>query len=575
MHPPAHPDDPTTPTRVVASHNQQRIWYAYQLTVADGEYLLPFAAELRGPLDQEALQRALEALLARHPILRTTYALEGSLLMQQIHASLPITLNLLDATTWSVDRRTQHMQEAVRRPFDLAQESSLRALLVHVAPQQHILILVFHHIAVDTVAIGILIADLAALYEAERTAQPLLPPPQGLPYHEFATWQATMLAGARGQRMRDYWRTQLQGDLPPLRLPTDAPYPPLQRYTGHAHGFALDPALITRLTTLGGRDLTLYTIFVTAFCILLARLSGQEEILIGTPISNRTRDALLESVGDFSDVVVLRARLTPSMTVADLLAHLQRTAREALFAADYPLDLLLGDLSYPRDPRRSPVYQVLFNMPQANHPALHRIAPFLIPYPEPVVREFGNLQAHPCYLGVLEAPVELSLDIWQPDGYYGVFKANRALFHPSTLVRLATQYQTLIAAMAADPNQRIADLPLTNDPEAQSATLLPHERTYWSATGALHLDRLEATLLATPQVVDCWSRVRHTASALPELAIYLVLDAPLAYDQLRTQIAPLVPPGWDAITVTPLSHIPLTATGQVDEQALERTHHQP
>lgn len=560
---------PALPIAVPASHNQQRIWYAYQLTAPFGEYQLPLGVQVTGVVDGDALGRALTALVARHAILRTTYLLEGERLLQQIHPTLSVPLHRFDSASWTADQRDARMQEFARYPFDLAHDAPIRLAHFQGSPTHSILVLVLHHIAVDTVAIAILFTDLFALYAAEQTGQSHPAPPAGWPYQEFAQWQAAMLTSPTGAQLRAYWRQQLAGPLPQLRLPTDAPYPPVQRYLGQAQGFALDPQLIQQLTTLAAPSLTLYPILVAAFALLLARYSGQTELLIGAPVSNRTRAEVIQSVGDFSDVIVLRVPVREQQTVAEFLAQLQRTVREGLFAADYPFDLLLSDLDYPRDPRRSPVYQVLFNMPQAKTQAMELVAPFLIPFPAAAPRTLAGLPLVPYYLGVLEAPVELSLDIWTPDGgYYGVFKYNRELFHAPTIARMVAHYQLLLAAMVADPSQRIGDLPMARDPVDAVDGLLPAPRIVWHDEATLALDRVETALLAQPAVVDCWVMPREVTAMSPQLDAYVVLQAPVELSALQAQLAAVVPPGFPPLTLTPVSHIPFTPTGHVDEPAL-------
>ena len=550
------------------SHNQRRMWYASQLTATAGEYNTCFAARILSPVQSEALHEALTALVERHPILRTTYRAEAETLQQQVHSDLPITFTVTDAVSWDAARLQTQLHKVVHAPFDLAQDSMLRAALFTQKADEHILLLVIPHIAVDTWTWATLLDELRQLYTALVSDTPIQLPAPGKAYSDFVAWQQALLASPRGERMRAYWHQQLGGGLPVLALPTDFPRPALQSYQGASFSFALDEDVVTQLKALGDRSTSLYMALLAAFQVLLSRYSGQEDLLVGTPINNRTSAEFLHCMGDFSDTVVMRADLSGNPTFGDFLAQVRQRVQEALFYADYPFDRLVEELTYSRDPSRAPIYQVLFNMPQVKLPGFQQLVPFFIPFAHAVQVQWGEWVMQPYHIPFLEAPLDLMLEIWQPDGYFGVLKYNTDIFAPATMARMVEHFQSLLAAIALDPTQRITDLPLATDPHDILYGLLPCERTVWVGQQQLRLDLVEAALLENPYVLDCWVTMNPMSAAEPQLNAYIVLRDRLSVTTLQAHLQSTLADRGIPINFLPVSTLALTASGQVDEMKL-------
>jgi len=272
------------------SDNQQGIWFLCQLAPENSIYNVSFAERIRAEIDIPAFRRAFQALVDRHPSLRTTIAVHSGKPVQQIHDRQTVHFEETDASTWGEDELQTRLIGETQRPFDLERGPVMRVGLFARSAQEHIFLLVIHHIVVDFWSLAVMMNELGVLYSAETAGRPASLPPLDLHYTDFVRWQADMLAGPAGERLWDYWKKQLAGPLPVLDLPTDRPRPPIQMFRGAQHDFTLDDELAERLRALAKAEgATLYMVLLAAFEVLLHVHTGQDDILVASPMVGRSR----------------------------------------------------------------------------------------------------------------------------------------------------------------------------------------------------------------------------------------------------------------------------------------------
>jgi len=447
------------------SSGQQALWFLYKLAPKSWAYNVLFAGRICSDVDIPALQGTFGALIERHPALRTTYTVHDSRPVQQVREQMDLHFQETDARGWSQNELNNHLVETARRPFDLEQGPILRVDLFTQSGTEHILLLTVHHIAVDFWSLTILLDEIRVLYPAQRAGTPAPLPPLELQYTDYVRWQAKMLASVEGEMLWTYWQRQLGDELPVLNLPTDRPRPPVQTARGASHTFNLSEELTRQLKALAqAEEATLYMTLLAAFQILLYRYTGQEDILVGSPTTGRSRREFSGIVGDFINPVVLRADLSGNPTFKTFLAQARHTVLDALKHQDYPFGLLVERLHPPQDPSRSPLFQAMLILRK-----LHRfeeLSEFILPTETGARMDFGGLELEHFALAQQEGQVDLTLEMIETRGSLkGVFKYNPDLFEAGTVRRMTGHFQTLLEGVVANPAQPISTLPLLTEAE--------------------------------------------------------------------------------------------------------------
>jgi amino acid adenylation domain-containing protein/thioester reductase-like protein len=443
------------------SYNQQGVWFLSQLAPASTAYHVSFAARIGSDLDIPALHRVFQSLVDRHPSLRTTFTRHSDEPVQQVHEHLEVPFEEVDASTWSSEELKTHLVEEARRPFDLEHGPVLRVSVFTQSAREHILLLVVHHIVIDFWSLTVLLNEISVLYPAEKAGEQAALPSLGLQYTDYVRWQNAMLASPEGERLWTYWQTQLAGPLPVLNLPTDRPRPPLQTYGGAAYDFRLDDELVRRLKALARAEgATLYMVLLAAFDVLLSTYTGQEDLLVASPVVGRSRAEFEGIVGFFANPVVLRADLSGNPTFQAFLSRVRRTVLAALDHQDYPTLLLVERLRPVRDPSRSPLCQVMLVMDKP-----HRLA-------EPGAPTFGlgetGLRLNLGGLVLESFPLEARADTLDlvlvimetARSLTATLHYNPDLFDAATITRMAGHFQTLLQGIVAHPYQPISTLSL-------------------------------------------------------------------------------------------------------------------
>ncbi len=442
------------------SFAQQRLWLLDQLDPGRAHYNIPVGVRLTGDLHIAALERALNCVAQRHEVLRTRFLMLGEQPMQVILPELPLRLELVDLRGLPPAEREpaaqREMQEEARRPFDLARGPLWRARLFHLAEEQHTLILTLHHIIADGWSLGVLVREITLLYPACRASLPDPLPPLPIQYADFAIWQREQLNDAALAPALAYWRERLAAPLPVLDLPTDFPRPPVQSFRGATTSRSLPPQLTAALQALAQAEgVTLFMLLLAAFQTLLHRLTGQSDLIVGSPIAGRTLTETEPLIGCFLNTLALRADLTGDPSFRILLDRVRATTLGAYAHQDLPFEQLLVHIQPSRDLSRSPVFQVMFVLQNA---PLDRF-------------ELPGLSMQRVEVERGAAMFDLSLSVEEIDQALVLrMEYSTDLFAAGSVSRLLGQFQALLTAILADPHKPLSRLSLL--PAGQRQLLL-------------------------------------------------------------------------------------------------------
>jgi hypothetical protein len=423
------------PTRIPLSYAQRRLWFIDRLGAGSPEYNISEALHVKGELDRQALTEAIHTIVERHESLRTHFREQDGEPEQIIESAPALDVSLEDLRQSQPEQRQQQIQALLRQqrqqPFDLAHGPLLRIQLLQLAPQEYILVRTMHHIVSDGWSQGVFNRELTTLYESYRKGcKPALP---ALPvqYADFAIWQRSWLQGQSLEQGLHYWKQQLAGIPDRLELPTDRPRPALQTFAAEICRAYLAPPQVARLKQLSRRhQATLYMTLLASFGVLLARYSGQDDIVVGSPIANRQEANLEQMIGFFVNPLVLRMRIKPAMSFADLLAQVRRTALDSYEHQDVPFERLVEEISPQRSLNSSPIFQVVFTMQDLQDPP-----------------QMKDLQVERLRPGQLQARFDLLVHTREREGGVDiVWLYNRDLFDRWRIEQMARHYVRILDA---------------------------------------------------------------------------------------------------------------------------------
>ncbi len=431
------------------SFAQEKVWLLDQLEPGSPVYNRPLALRLTGSLDESALRRAVQTLVDRHEVLRTRFKVRDGQPRQVISPNLALDMAVVElselAPSECESRAKRLATEESLRPFDLAQDSVLRATLLRLGKQEHVLLLVFHHIAFDAWSARVFIEEFADLYRALSTGSSPALAELPIQYSDFAIWQRQRLGGELLERQLLYWKQQLSG-CAPLDLPTDRPRLGAQSHRGGCTEMFLPEPLADSLMALSRREnATLFMALLAAFQVLLSRYTGCEDIAVGSALAGRNWVETEKLIGIFINILVLRTNLAGNPTFRELLGRVRETCRGAYSHQDVPFEKLVEKLRPECDLSSASLFQVMFN--------LENLPEEKIEIPGLCVEEFG--------FDVPVAACDLTLEIVQRNRQLKCsFIYNADLFDRGTMERMAGHYRTLLEAIVAEPDGRIASLPL-------------------------------------------------------------------------------------------------------------------
>ena len=479
------------------SYNQASLWFVHAMVPDSAAYSVGFAARVRSELDVAALHEALQALMDRHASLRTTIAAGDGEPRQEVHGHRQVDFAEIDATAWPAPRLAEALEVEQRRPFDLSTGPLFRARLYRRGPGEHVLITTVHHIVADGWSGWFLLQELAVLYGAHRGGSASTLPLPGVEYADYVQWQRDQLA-AQGEVLWAYWRKRCAG-IPPLGLATDRPRPPVPSQRGATHRFAIDAALSQQLRALARAEgTTLYTVLLAAFQILLHRYTAQDDIAVGSPTFGRSEPRFEAVVGHFVNMLVLRADLSGRPSFRAFLGQVRETVLGALAHQDFPFALLVERLGGSRDPSRSPLFQVTFQLQQ---PQRSVDVTGVLAGPSPAAGS-EDLVLEPLPLAQQEGQFDLSLDVTDLGGpLEAAIKYSTDLFEPGTIARMQGHLEVLLAAIAENPERPVTDFPLLTAAERERI-VVGWNRTDADYPGDRCLHRgFEAQVAQTPERV--------------------------------------------------------------------------
>ncbi|MEI2429486.1 non-ribosomal peptide synthase/polyketide synthase [Lysobacter yananisis] len=436
------------------SFAQQRLWFLSQMQGVSQSYHVPGVLRLRGALDRAALKRALDRIVARHEALRTRFELLGDDPVQRIdppHVGFALSEHDLRGR----DDREARLQALVERetgaPFDLETGPLARGVLVALGADEHALIICMHHIVTDAWSLELTIRELVALYDAFSAGQDDPLPPLAVQYADYVDWQRRHLGGEWLQRQGEYWRGALAGAPALLELPTDRPRPAEQRYDGELVGVRLDRELSDALKRLSqDHGTTLYTTLLSAWALVLGRLSGQHDVVIGSPVANRLQAQVEPLIGFFVNTLALRVDLSGEPSLAQVIERVKQRALDAQAHQQMPFEQVVEALQPPRSLAHTPLFQVMFNwLGEQAQTVSARDLRIELQAPDQVAAKF-----------------DLSLDLGESDGCIGGgVEFATALFDRASVQRWLGYFERVLRAMVADAAQPARRVPLLDAAE--------------------------------------------------------------------------------------------------------------
>src|SRR5215213_4424439 len=472
------------------SFAQQRLWFIDQLAPGGTVYNIPLSVRLSGALNVPALEQTLNEILRRHEVLRTSFAVVDEQSVQVIAPEVSLSLRVQELTSLREPEREAEVNRLAEveahQPFDLSQGPLLRVKLLRLSESEHVVLMTMHHIITDGWSLGVLINEVAVLYRAFAEGGPVPLPELPVQYADFAIWQRERLQGEELERQLSYWRQQLAGAPALLELPTDRPRPSLQTFNGADEAFTLSAESTQALQQLSrSRDVTLFMTLLAVWQVLLQHYSGQKDIVVGADVANRNRVETERLIGFFVNMLVLRTNHAGDPTFPELLKRVKEVCLGAYAHQDVPFEKLVEELQPERSLNHSPLFQVVFVLQNAPMGALE--------LPGLVLRTIEQKRD--------ETQFDLILNMQEAEGkLFGNLHYNTDLFEAATIKRMLGHFQTLLAAVIADPAQRLSKVPLLTEEEAQQLAEWNNTTREYPRDTCIH-QLFEAQVERTPDAV--------------------------------------------------------------------------
>lgn len=446
------------PAVLPLSLEQERLWFLHKLDPQSPAYNIPIVLQLDGELSVQALKAAFTAVVDRHESLRTIFAEVDGEPRQQILSAYDLPFDLEDLSGANPSDVMQKASEEARRPFKLDQDPLVRVKLLRLSPQAHIALVTIHHIVSDGWSTGIILNEISRHYAAFATGGVPDLQPLEIQYADYAIWQRQRLDHGEIARLAEFWKKQLEGAPHSLALPLDFPRPAVRSDMGASESLPLDPAVMVKVAEFAKtHQATPFIVLSAAWAALLSRWSGQDDIVIGTPIANRSQARTEDLIGFFVNTIALRADLSGAPSFAALVDRMRTRALDAYAHAELPFDKLVEALNPERGTGQHPIFQTMV----AFQPGL------------PAPGDFGGLKVSPMPLSENAAKFDLTLVMRESvQGYAGAITYARDLFKPQTMQRLAEQFMQLLTSALSDPSRRIDQLLLSRAHQHSQVTHL-------------------------------------------------------------------------------------------------------
>ena len=483
------------------SFGQQALWFLQQLEPESSAYNIARALRFRGPLNRTALRQAFQECVNRHAVLRTAFLGDGKQPTCKVREGIEVSFVEQDASRWSDALLAERLSAAAHQPFNLEKDVLLRVSLFERSPEEHVLLLTVHHIAADLWSMGVLFNEIVLSYESALSGNQSILPPLALEYADYTNWQRGMLEGDEGERLWTYWHQKLSGDQPVVELPTDKPRPAVQTFQGKSHNFKLPRELTRRLKALAGeRGATLYMTLLASFEVFLYHYTGQKDILVGSPVSGRSRVDFKKLVGYFVNPLVMRADLSGRPSFTSFLEQVRQTTLAALVHQELPFPLLVERLQPDRDLSRSPIFQIMFVMQNMQSPGDIPLSSFALGAPGVAVT-VGPLTFESVPLEQRIAQFDLTLMMAETgDELSGCFEYSTDLFDAHTIERMARHFCTLLQSIVDSPERRVSDYSLLGREERTQLLVEWNSEQLEPSSAAVSIHQLfEEQVLKTPE----------------------------------------------------------------------------
>jgi non-ribosomal peptide synthetase component F len=491
------------------SFGQRRLWFLHQFDPASPAYNIPIPMRLRTPLNRTVLERAVNELVRRHEILRTTFRTIGGEPMQVVAPALSLTIAHSDLRSTPEDQKDAAAANLAgldaQRPFQLREGPLLRVGLHRLGETDHLLLISMHHIVSDGWSVGILFRELNALYSAFSVGMPSALPELPLQYADFAHWQSQALQGAKREKLLAYWKQRLAGATELLKLPSDRTRPAVPSGRGAAHGGAIGARLYADVCSLGQRErATPFMVLLAVFQTLLFRHTADTDLVIGTPIANRTKPQLEGLIGLFVNTLVIRTDLSGDPTFLELLAQVRKAALGAFEHQDMPFELLVEELQPTRSLSQNPLFQVMFLLQSAERSA---------------AAQPGSHGPQPVHIATTAAKFDLTVSVVETAEAAQIsIEYNADLFDHDTVKRLTDRFIALIESAVAEPELRLSALRLCGPAELRSVQ---------PVVGPAAADE------AAPP----WQRVEQWAAARPDAIAIVSGETVVSYLDLARRVS--------------------------------------
>ncbi len=475
------------------SYAQERMWFNHQWAPDSPLYNEVMVMHITGPLQVKTLEQNMTEIVRRHEILRTSFQQQNGKLVQVVMPPEPVNIHWIALAEVNAAERENIIQAEIdgeaQQPFELDQLPLFRMRLLQLGTDDFGLIFVIHHIIFDGWSVGVLLSELSSFHEAYNAQQPSPPVEPVLQYGDYAVWQRTAAQQEPHASHLTYWEEQLADAPSYLDLPVDRPRPSIQRNWGETLSFALPKSLARALQELSRQqNATLFMTLLTAFKVLLYRYSGQEDLVVGTPVANRTRRELEGMLGVFTNTLALRTQLTEQSSFLDLLAQVRRTTLDSFDHQELPFELLVKKLQPARDLSRTPIIQVMFDLQKA---------PVFPAKSVELLIKFEKVHTH-------TAKFDLSLLMIESEtGLGGAIEYNTDLYERMTIERMIGHFQSLLTTIVVNPTASIASLPLLTEPERVQLLVIWNqtEFAFPEATGRCMHHLVEAQAERNPAAV--------------------------------------------------------------------------
>ncbi len=496
------------------SYGQKAMYFQHVMN-PESIFNLAYAVRIRSEFDKDKLVQSFQALVDRHPSLRTTFHINNGKPIQRIHPDMPAFFYEEELAGWDEDQIKNRFDEEVLRHFDLENGPLMRVFLFKRAEADYFLLFVMHHIVTDIWSQALLLNELSLIFDQPDDLSPL--PEMVYDYTDYIQWQDDLLKGDKGSKLLGYWKNRLSGELPILNIPTDRPRPAVQTYRGKTETIWFGEALSKQIHEFSEKhNVTTFTLLLAAYYVFLHRYTGQDDIIVGSPTAGRSKSEFADIIGYFVNPVPFRAKLIGNPAFSNFLQQVKTTALEAFDNMDYPLSLMVEKIQPQRDSSRTPFFQTMFIMQRAHLMHDEGLSKFALSR-EGASLKLGGLTIESMNLEQGVAPFDLTMmTVESGSGLAASLGYNIDLFDQKTVQRMLMHYVNLLGSIISSPDAPVSKLDLLSDDETR------------------HLLReLNQTAVKTPADKCVHQLIEEQAGKHPEKTALTFDDQQMSYQELN------------------------------------------